>query len=149
MTDYRSLNSAAQAVTSACPHLTANLANAAALLWEYMDDINWAGFYLMEDGKLVLGPFQGKIACTEIEIGSGVCGTAVESRLPQLVENVHEFDGHIACDNASNSELVVPIIHGDEVVGVVDIDSTSFGRFTGEDLEGITEFSKIISANCF
>ena len=144
MTDYAELNSYVKAVLSICPYRIANLANAAALLWEHLDDINWAGFYLMEDGKLVLGPFQGKVACTEIEVGSGVCGTAVAKDSTQLVEDVHTFDGHIACDSASNSEIVIPLHKGGAVVGVLDIDSPSFARFTEEDRAGLETIAAII-----
>ncbi len=144
MTDYAELNSYVKAVLSICPYRIANLANAAALLWEHLDDINWAGFYLMEDGKLVLGPFQGKVACTEIEVGSGVCGTAVAKDATQLVKDVHTFDGHIACDSASNSEIVVPLHKDGAVVGVLDIDSPSFARFTEEDRIGLEALAAII-----
>ena len=144
MTDYAELNSYVKAVLSICPYRIANLANAAALLWEHLDDINWAGFYMMEDGKLVLGPFQGKVACTEIEVGSGVCGTAVAKDATQLVKDVHTFDGHIACDSASNSEIVIPLHKGGAVVGVLDIDSPSFARFTEEDRTGLEALAAII-----
>ena len=144
MTDYESLIPAVRAVTAQCPHFIANLANTSALIWEYMDDLNWAGFYLMQDGKLVLGPFQGKVACTEIEVGSGVCGTAVATGKTQLVADVHLFEGHIACDSASNSEIVVPMHRSGEVFGVLDIDSPVFSRFTEEDREGLEEFVRIL-----
>ena len=142
--DYGELCSALRAVTSICPYRTANLANASALLWEHLGDLNWAGFYMMEDGKLVLGPFQGKIACTEIEVGSGVCGTAVAKDCTQLVDDVHCFDGHIACDSASNSEIVVPLRRNGSVIGVLDIDSPSFARFSEEDRTGLEEFARIL-----
>ena len=126
-----------RALTEDVPYLIANLANVSALLNEAMTDINWVGFYLVEDGKLVLGPFQGKTACIEIRSGRGVCGTAwAEDRL-QLVEDVHEFPGHIACDSASNSEIVVPLHKDDKVVAVLDIDSPTVGRFTREDADGL------------
>ena len=111
--------------------------NISALLNENMDDINWVGFYMVEDDDLVLGPFQGKVACTDIKRGKGVCGTALEKDQTQLVENVHEFPGHIACDSASNSEIVVPIHHEGKVMAVLDIDSPSYSRFTAEDKEGL------------
>ena len=149
MTDYKSLTMSVKAVTAECPHFIANLANTAALIWEYMDDINWAGFYLIQDGKLVLGPFQGKMACTEIEIGSGVCGTAVAQGKTQLVPNVHEFSGHIACDSASNSEIVVPLRKDGEVCGVLDIDSPSFGRFTEEDKDHLEYLAGLLELNLF
>lgn len=107
----------------------ANLCNVAALLYDNLEDINWAGFYLMKDGELVLGPFGGKAACTRIKIGRGVCGSAARDRRTYIVPNVHEFEGHIACDSASNSEIVVPIIKDDVLYGVLDIDSPKFNRF--------------------
>lgn len=113
--------------------LIANLSNISAIINVYMEDINWAGFYLMKDGELVLGPFQGKPACIRIGVGEGVCGTAVMQRRSQLVDDVHALENHIACDSASRSELVVPIFRGEEVFGVLDIDSPSLARFT--DLE--------------
>ena len=146
-TDYDELNSALRAVTSICPYRSANLANAAALLWEHLEDINWAGFYMMEDGKLVLGPFQGKIACTEIELGSGVCGTAAQKDATQLVDDVHCFSGPIACDSASNSEIVVPLHKGGAVIGVLDIDSPSFARFSAADKAGLEAFAKALERN--
>ena len=149
MTDYKTLNSALEGLITDCPHFIANLANASALLWEFLDDINWAGFYLMKDGKLVLGPFQGKAACIEIEVGRGVCGTAVAAGQTQLVENVHEFPGHIACDSASRSEIVVPLRKDGEIFGVLDIDSPSFGRFTEDDRAGLERFAEILSINLF
>ena len=126
------------------PHRIANLANASALLMEALDDINWAGFYLMEEGRLVLGPFQGRPACIEIQVGKGVCGAAVEKDEILLVENVHAFPGHIACDCASNSEIVLPLHAGGKVVGVMDIDSPSFARFDEEDREGLANFEQIL-----
>ena len=144
MTDYRSLNSALAGLIDGVPHKIANLANASALLWQMLEDINWAGFYLMEEGKLVLGPFQGKPACIEIPLGKGVCGTAAAEKKTQLVRDVHAFPGHIACDCASNSEIVVPIIADGEVRGVLDIDSPSVGRFTEADREGLEGFVRIL-----
>lgn len=144
MTDYIELNEALAAVTSDVPHLVANLANASALLYEHMEDLNWAGFYLEKEGKLVLGPFQGKVACVEIEWGKGVCGTAAEKDEVQLVPNVHEFAGHIACDSASNSEIVIPIHKDGKVFGVLDIDSPLFSRFDEQDKAGLSEFVRIL-----
>ena len=144
MTDYRSLNSALAGLIDGVPHKIANLANASALLWQMLEDINWAGFYLMEEGKLVLGPFQGKPACIEIPLGKGVCGTAAAEKKTQLVRDVHTFPGHIACDCASNSEIVVPIIADGEVRGVLDIDSSSVGRVTEADREGLEAFVRIL-----
>lgn len=144
MTDYdlmcRQLRSLSEGVTW---DITV-LSNAAALIWDTLDDINWAGFYLMKDGKLLLGPFQGKTACTVIEVGKGVCGTAVAEDRTQLVKDVHEFPGHIACDSASNSEIVVPVRAGGSVYGVLDIDSPKFGRFTEEDKAGLEAFVRIL-----
>ena len=124
--------------------LITSLSNASALLNEYLDNSNWVGFYLMQNGELVLGPFQGKSACVRIKVGRGVCGTAVSEDKTQLVPDVHQFPGHIACDSASNSEIVVPIHFGGEVVAVLDIDSPLFNRFTEEDKVNLEESAKII-----
>lgn len=140
---YKLMNAQLEALIHNIPHRIANMANASALLFDTLEDINWAGFYLMEDDKLVLGPFQGKVACIEIRIGKGVCGTAVERDEIMLVEDVHQFPGHIACDCASNSEIVVPIHANGEIIGVLDIDSPSIARFDEEDYEGLAEFVKI------
>ena len=107
----------------------ANLANVSALLFNHLEKVNWAGFYLMKEGELVLGPFQGKPACIRIEVGSGVCGSAVEDRKTYVVDNVHQFEGHIACDTASNSEIVVPLFYEDQIIGVLDIDSPVKSNF--------------------
>ena len=147
MENYDKLCEELKALISDVPHLTANLANASALIWERLDGINWAGFYLCENGKLILGPFQGKPACIEIRFGRGVCGTAAEKNETQLVDNVHEFPGHIACDSASNSEIVVPIRKDGKVVGVLDIDSTKFARFSERDKEGIEKFVAVLEKN--
>ena len=120
------------------------LSNASALLYENLEDINWAGFYLMDKGALLLGPFQGKVACIRIPLGKGVCGTAAKEDKTLLVANVHEFSGHIACDAASNSEIVVPIHCNGKVIGVLDIDSPSFDRFKFEDQIGLEKFVKAI-----
>ena len=144
MTDYKLLNETLLSLIDRVPHRIANLANASALLFEHLEDINWAGFYLLEGDRLVLGPFQGKTACIEIPVGKGVCGTAAASGKAQLVPNVHEFEGHIACDSASNSEIVLPLFANSKVVGVLDIDSPSFSRFDVSDLEGLKQFSRII-----
>jgi GAF domain-containing protein len=144
MTDYTSLCTQLAALTDGIPYKTANLANASALLWQELADINWAGFYKMIDGQLVLGPFQGKPACILIPVGRGVCGTAVAENRTQLVYNVHEFPGHIACDCASNSEIVVPIHQNGEIWGVLDIDSPTIGRFTEEDKCGLEQFVTLL-----
>ena len=141
---YRLLRTQLQGLTEGVPYLLANLANASALIYQALTDINWAGFYLMQDGKLVLGPFQGKPACVEIQVGSGVCGTAVQQDEIMLVENVHEFPGHIACDSASNSEIVIPMHKGEEIVGVLDIDSPVLARFDKEDEQGLAELVRIL-----
>ena len=118
-------------------HAISTLANAAALIYEALGDVNWAGFYLLEGDTLVLGPFQGKLACVRIPVGRGVCGTAVATRQVQRVEDVHAFDGHIACDASSNSEIVLPLVVKNQIIGVLDIDSTVFSRFTAEDEQGL------------
>jgi len=144
MTDYSALNSSLRALVEGIPHPIANMANAASLLYNSLADINWAGFYLMENDILVLGPFMGKPACIEIPIGKGVCGTAAAENKTQLVYNVHEFAGHIACDCASNSEIVVPLRKDGRIMGVLDIDSPSTGRFSESDKAGLEDFAKIL-----
>lgn len=121
----------------------ANAANFSALLYHSLADVSWVGFYLHKEGELVLGPFQGKPACVRITIGKGVCGTAAQQRQTILVDNVHDFPGHIACDSASNSEIVVPLLAVDELVGVLDLDSTEFARFNDEDAAGLNELAQI------
>lgn len=145
--DYTGLTAQVRALTEGVPHPVANLANTAAAIWQAMDRINWAGFYLMDGGKLVLGPFQGKPACIEIPVGKGVCGTAVKEGKTILVEDVHQFPGHIACDSASNSEIVVPILKNGEIYGVLDIDSPYFARFTSEDQQGLEALVRILKEN--
>ena len=147
MTNYTEINKKLRALIEGVPHRIANLANASALLYSELDGLNWAGFYLIEGGRLVLGPFQGKPACIEIPVGRGVCGSAVAKKETLVVPNVHLFEGHIACDSASNSEIVVPIFKNGEVVGVLDIDSPLFDRFTEVDREGLEKFVKIIEEN--
>jgi L-methionine (R)-S-oxide reductase len=115
----------------------ANFANTTSLLYHSLPDLNWVGFYLLKDGELVVGPFQGKPACVLIPLGKGVCGTAAARRATVIVKNVHEFDGHIACDSASNSEIVVPLLRGNELLGVLDLDSPKFERFDAEDQAGL------------
>ena len=136
---YRELIEAADALTAGEPDGIANMANVAALLWESLPDLNWAGFYRNAGGELVLGPFQGRPACIRIPFGKGVCGTAAASRKPQCVEDVDAFPGHIACDAASRSELVVPIISGGVLVGVLDLDSPHSARFDADDVAGCVE----------
>ena len=144
MTNYKLLCAQLEALTEGVPHEVANLANASALIWQNLQDINWAGFYKMENGILVLGPFQGKPACIEIPVGRGVCGTAVAEDKTQLVYDVHEFPGHIACDSASNSEIVVPIHVEGKIWGVLDIDSPNVGRFTEADREGLEKVVEVV-----
>ena len=145
---YPELNAALDALIRDVPHPLSNLSNAAALLWEGLDRLNWAGFYLAApNGLLVLGPFEGKTACIEIPFGRGVCGTAAEENRTQLVPDVHLFPGHIACDSASASEIVVPLRVGGRVVGVMDLDSPEKGRFTEEDRAGLEAFAGILEAS--
>lgn len=143
-TDYKLLKAQLQALIRDVPYETANFANASALIWQELPDINWAGFYLMRDGMLVLGPFQGKPACTRIALGRGVCGTAAQQDATQLVPDVHAFPGHIACDCASNSEIVVPIHKGGAVYGVLDIDSPLLDRFSQTDREGLESLVQVL-----
>jgi len=126
----------------------ANLANASALLNEALKDINWVGFYLLKNNELVLGPFQGKVACVRIPVGKGVCGTAVSENKTQLVKNVHEFPGHIACDSASNSEIVIPLRNKGKIVGVLDIDSPLIGRFDETDACELEKLAVVIEEAC-
>ena len=142
---YRELAQAADALTAGEPDAIANMANVAALLWEALPDLNWAGFYRNVGGELVLGPFQGRPACIRIKFGDGVCGVAAQSRQVQRVEDVNAFPGHIACDSASASEIVVPLIRGGELIGVLDIDSPRTGRFTEEDEAGCVRLGEILS----
>lgn len=143
-TDYERLCRDLSALTDGISYETANLANASALLWQFLPEINWAGFYKMEGGKLILGPFQGKPACIVIPVGKGVCGTAVAEDKTQLVADVHTFPGHIACDGASNSEIVIPIHVQGAIWGVLDIDSPVFDRFSQEDRAGLEAFVRIL-----
>ena len=173
MTDYGLLAKQIVSLAEVDAHWLPVLSNAAALLWDALDDVNWVGFYLVdpvtvsgaelgaglgvESGtapsdhepcapELRLGPFQGKVACVRIPFGRGVCGTAAETKTSQLVEDVHQFPGHIACDSASNSEVVVPIFKDDQVVGVLDIDSPNVARFTQEDLAGLEQVVKALES---
>lgn len=134
---YAEIAQQAKSLIEGEPDLIANLANLSALLWMRLPQINWAGFYLYKDEQLVLGPFQGKPACVRIPMGRGVCGTAAKLGEAQLVEDVHQFEGHIACDSASNSEVVIPFYQGDYLAGVLDIDSPKVGRFDQEDVMGL------------
>ena len=145
MTDYEALCMKLTALLDGVPHRIANLANASALIYESLEDLNWAGFYLLEGESLVLGPFQGKPACIEIPLDRGVCGTAAQTGQTQLVPDVHLFPGHIACDSASNSEIVVPLRIDGKVAGVLDLDSPWPGRFTVEDQAGLEAVGSIVS----
>lgn len=168
MTDYGLLAKQIVSLAEVDAHWLPVLSNAAALLWDALDDINWAGFYLVDPAtvsgaepsaapgaeldaapsahELRLGPFQGKVACVRIPFGRGVCGTAAATKTSQLVEDVHQFPGHIACDSASNSEVVVPIVKDNQVVGVLDIDSPSVARFTQKDLTGLEQVVKALES---
>ena len=147
--DYSLLAAQLASLTEDVPYEIANLSNASALLWENLPDINWAGFYKMEGGILVLYPFQGKPACIRIPVGRGVCGTAVAKNEVQLVYDVHQFPGHIACDCASNSEIVIPIRKNGMVIGVLDIDSPLFARFSEADRNGLEHFVHILEEKVF
>jgi L-methionine (R)-S-oxide reductase len=142
---YRDLLNALDSLTAGEPDGVANMANAAALLWQYLPDLNWAGFYRMVGGELVLGPFQGKAACIRIPLGRGVCGTAAATRATQVVADVHAFPGHIACDAASRSELVVPIVRAGEVLGVLDLDSPIPARFDHVDAAGCEAVAALLA----
>ena len=167
MADYGLLAKQIVSLAEVDAHWLPVLSNAAALLWDALDDVNWVGFYLVDSvtvsgaepgagaapsahelctPELRLGPFQGKVACVRIPFGRGVCGTAAETKTSQLVEDVHQFPGHIACDSASNSEVVVPIFKDGQVVGVLDIDSPSVARFTQEDLAGLEQVVKALES---
>lgn len=134
---YQSVVAQVRALLEGERDAIANFANTASLLYHCLPELNWVGFYLLKDGELVVGPFQGKPACVRIALGKGVCGTAAARRATLVVANVHEFDGHIACDSASNSEIVVPLVRGNELIGVLDLDSPKFARFDQEDRLGL------------
>lgn len=142
---YKSLSDAAKAIVDGEPDGVANMANVAALIWQFLPDLNWAGFYRVVDGGLVLGPFIGKPACIRIAFGQGVCGAAAASAQTQLVPDVHAFPGHIACDAASRSELVVPIVRDDRVLAVIDLDSPVLARFDREDAAGIEALTRVVA----
>ncbi|AWW73197.1 hypothetical protein CD351_02015 [Erythrobacter sp. KY5] len=147
---YRQLVDAADALTSDEPDAVANMANAAALIWEFVGDLNWAGFYRVGESKsggeeLILGPFVGRPACIRIPIGRGVCGAAAEMAATQLVEDVHAFPGHIACDAASRSEVVVPVVRDGKVIAVIDLDSPSPARFSEEDATGLEKLAELLA----
>ncbi|WP_093136218.1 GAF domain-containing protein [Salinibacillus kushneri] len=143
--DYELVNKQLKALIEDEPDITANLANASALLYQFLDDVNWVGFYLYKNGELVLAPFQGLPACVRIKYGNGVCGTALKEKQTIRVENVNEFPGHIACDAASQSEIVTPIYQDGQIIGVLDIDSPNLSRFDEIDQENLEAFAKILS----
>jgi L-methionine (R)-S-oxide reductase len=143
---YRDLVQAADGLTDGEPDAIANMANVAALLWESLPDLNWAGFYRHVGGELVLGPFQGRAACIRIPFGKGVCGVAAATRTAQRVDDVDAFPGHIACDAASASELAVPIVHRGELIAVIDLDSPLKGRFDKEDEAGCLELARLLAS---
>jgi GAF domain-containing protein len=143
---YRALNEAASAIIAGEPDGVANMANVAALIWQFVPRLNWAGFYRVIDGELVLGPFIGKPACIRIALGQGVCGTAAASAQTQLVPDVHAFPGHIACDADSRSELVVPVMHEGRVIAVIDLDSPELGRFDHDDAQRIETLARTIAS---
>ena len=146
MTDYELMNEQLKSLAEDEPYFIPVLSNASALIFENLEELNWAGFYLMNKGSLLLGPFQGKTACIRIPLGKGVCGTAAEKDETVVVKDVHEFPGHIACDSASNSEIVVPIHSEGKVVGVLDLDSTKFDRFSDADKQGLEAFVKTLES---
>jgi GAF domain-containing protein len=148
MTDYSLLREQLASMTRTERDTIANLANASALLYMSLSDINWAGFYLVREGQLVLGPFQGKPACIRIDFGKGVCGNAAAGDAAILVPDVHAFPGHIACDAASRSEIVVPVHHAGRLTAVLDIDSPLCGRFAREDQEGLERFCSVLEDAC-
>jgi L-methionine (R)-S-oxide reductase len=141
---WRQIVAAADALTAGEPDAVANMANVAALLFEALPELNWAGFYRNVGGELVLGPFQGRAACIRIPFGRGVCGAAAATLEPQLVDDVEAFPGHIACDSASRSELVVPLVHDGRLLGVLDLDSPSLARFDSEDLAFCLELARLL-----
>ena len=148
MTDYEFLAKQTESLGEAERDFVPFLSNVSALIYGAMDDINWAGFYLMDNGSLLLGPFQGKVACIRIKVGRGVCGTAVKEARTVLVPDVHSFPGHIACDEASRSEVVVPIKKDGSIVGVLDVDSPTAGRFTEADAAGLEKVVRVIERLC-
>lgn len=141
---YNQLINQAKSLVSGERDLIANMANISALLFNHLEDVNWAGFYLFKEDQLVLGPFQGQPACIRIPLGKGVCGTSASTRTVQRIADVHQFEGHIACDAASNSEIVIPLVIEDTLIGVLDIDSPIFERFSEEDESGLVEIANIL-----
>ncbi|MBQ7646238.1 MAG: GAF domain-containing protein [Clostridia bacterium] len=148
-TDYEMLIKQADSLVRGVPHFYANLANVSALIYSALGNVNWAGFYLLEGDRLILGPFQGDVACVEIPVGKGVCGTAVAQNSTQIVPDVHLFPGHIACDSASRSEIVVPVRKNGKVISVLDIDSPELSRFTQADKEGLEKLVSVLEELIF
>ena len=146
-TNYKLINEQLKNIIDGVNDNISNLSNASALLFEELEDINWAGFYIVKNNDLYLGPFQGRIACTKIPYGKGVCGSALMNKKTLIVKNVHEFPGHIACDSRSNSEIVTPIFKEGKIVAVLDLDSASLDRFNENDKEGLETFCKILGEN--
>ena len=144
--EYERVAAQAEALVSGEKDLIANMANISALLFNHLEKVNWAGFYLYKEDQLVLGPFQGQPACIRIPMNQGVCGTAAADKSTLVVEDVHAFDGHIACDAASNSEIVIPLVVNDQLIGVLDIDSPEFGRFTDVDKAGLEKIARMLEA---
>lgn len=144
MTDYKLIKNQLLSLAEEEKYYLPLLSNASALIYDSLADLNWAGFYLMNKDSLLLGPFQGKVACIRIPVGKGVCGNAVEKDETILVENVHNFPGHIACDSASNSEIVIPLHKNGKVIGVLDVDSPSLSRFSEEDRLGLEDFARTL-----
>lgn len=141
---YQTLVQQVDAITAGESDLIANMANISAILFHALEDVNWVGFYRLQDEELVLGPFQGQVACIRIPVGKGVCGTAVSEEKIQVIEDVHQFSGHIACDAASNSEIVLPVFIDGRCIGVLDIDSTAFAKFDQQDAQGLQRIVEIL-----
>jgi L-methionine (R)-S-oxide reductase len=146
---YSELAQQIEAIVAGESDFVANMANISAILYWALDNVNWAGFYLVKEGQLVLGPFHGQPACIRIPIGKGVCGTAVSENCIQLIDDVHQFSGHIACDAASNSEIVLPIRHNNHIIAVLDIDSPNLGRFDHEDKTGLSQIVEILQTTLY
>ncbi|WP_394173213.1 GAF domain-containing protein [Thalassotalea litorea] len=145
---YQTLAQQVDAITAGESDLIANMANISAILFNALDDVNWVGFYRLHNDELILGPFQGQVACIRIPVGKGVCGTAVSEREIQVVDDVHQFSGHIACDAASNSEIVVPVYVDNQCIAVLDIDSTAFAKFDQQDAQGLQHIVNILQERC-
>ncbi|TLU68063.1 GAF domain-containing protein [Thalassotalea litorea] len=145
---YQTLVQQVDAITAGETDVIANMANISAILFNALDDVNWVGFYRLDNNELILGPFQGQVACIRIPVGKGVCGSAVSEGKIQVVEDVHQFSGHIACDAASNSEIVLPVYVADQCIAVLDIDSTAFAKFDQHDAQGLQQIVDILQERC-